>query len=887
MSLKSDFWLFVLVLTLLSLSLTGQIQQSDSLSGQPDSLKIIPVTDPSYIRLKDTAKDTAQIQLSQKKKSFLEDIVDYHATDSMPYDVKNQYLYLYGNAYIKYTDIELKAAVIGINLNTRTLFATFSLDSAGNKVGKPEFKQGEQQFKADTIYYNFDTQRGYIKTLMTEQQGGYLHSQTTKRMEDERICIQDGKFTTCNAEHPHFYISLKKAIFIPDDKIISGPLNLVISDIPTPAYLPFGFFPSQKKFSSGILMPEYGEEQNRGFYLRNGGYYFALNDYFDLALRGDIYSLGTWGAQVASNYKWNYHFSGNFFVKYYKNVFKEEPFPNASTSRDFAVKWSHKQDAKASPGQNFSANVNFSTSSFDKNNTYSVDNRLQNTKNSSISYSKNWSGIVNFSADLRHSQNSQTEIVNMTFPSLTLNVNRQYPFRKKNSSGSFKWYENIQVEYKSKFISDLSVQESNFFTTNILDSLQSGFQHDIPVSANFKFWNFFNFTPSLGYTGKLYPSYKVQRWDPDYPINDTTFGKVVEDIYRDITYAHTFSPVASLGFNPTLYGMYLFKKGRVKAIRHVMTPGISVSWKPPMGKESDFIFRPVVLGLDSVSTTRTYSIYDGTKYGAPSKNATSGSINFSLGNNFEMKSLAKSDTGDVEKKTKLLETLNFRTRYDFYKEGNKLDPVVFTGSTTLFKDAKVNFGGTLNPYAILKEGEEFAAWNIVDNGSLFRLTQANFTVSYSIRGKQKQKKTEPGEEEAPFGMSQEDSLQQSLQNEGIIGDANQHYVDFNLPWSLRMDFNWHYSKPKDIVTTTKSLRFGGEINLTEKWKVSLNSGYDFNRREFTYTTVDIYRDLHCWEARFSWVPFGTYMSYNFQINVKPGLLQDLKYNKTKSWYDNF
>jgi hypothetical protein len=886
LSVKSEFWLFVFVLLLLSFSVPAQVQQSDSLSVVNDTLPVLPVTDPSYIRLKENPSDTVSDNQPIKRKNFLEEIVDYHANDSMPYDVKNQMLYLYGDAFIKYADIELKADLISVDLNTRTLFATFQLDSVGKKIGKPQFKQGEQEFSADTIYYNFDTKRGFIKTLKTEQQGGFLHSETTKRMEDERICIQDGKFTTCNDDHPHFYISLKKAIFIPDDKIISGPLNLVISDIPTPAYLPFGFFPSQKKFSSGILMPEYGEENNRGFYLRNGGYYLALNDYFDLAIRGDIYSMGTWGLQMATNYKWLYHFSGNFHIKYFRNVFGEKLFSNYSTSNDFSVKWSHKQDAKSSPGQNFSANVNFSTSTFDKNNTYSVDNRLQNTKNSSISYSKTWGGAVQFSADLRHSQNSQTQLVNMTFPSLTLNVNRQYPFRAKNTSGSFKWYENIQVEYKSKFVSDLSVLEENFFTTNILDSLQSGFQHDIPVSANFKFWNHFNFTPSLGYTGKLYPSYKVQRWDPAYQINDTTFGKVVEDVYREITYAHTFSPVANLGFNPTLYGMYSFTKGRIKAIRHVMTPGLSFSWKPPLGKENDFIFRPVVLGADSVSNLRTYSIYDGSKYGAPSKKATSGSVSFSLGNNFEMKRLAKTDTGDVEKKTKLLETLNFRTRYDFYKDEKNLDPVSVTGSTSLFKDVKINFGGTLNPYALDEAGLETANWNIIENGALFRLTQANFTLSYSIRGKQKSKKE--GEAENPgFPTTGSDTLQQSLQDEGIIGNAEEHYVDFNLPWSLRMDYSWHYSKPTTVAVTTRSLRFGGEINLTEKWKVSLNSGYDFNRREFTYTTIDIYRDLHCWEARFSWVPFGTYMSYNFQINVKPGMLQDLKYNKTKSWYDNF
>lgn len=817
-------------------------------------------------------------------------MVDYHSEDSMPYDIENQILYLYRDAFIKYEDIELKAGMIAINLETRTLFATFLTDTAGQKVGRPEFKQGDEMFTADTMYYNFVTKRGYIKTLLTEQQGGFLHAETTKRQENGHVCLESGKFTTCNAADPHFYISLKRAILIPNDKIISGPLNLVISDIPTPAYLPFGFFPNQKKFSSGILMPEYGEEANRGFYLRNGGYYFALSDYFDLALRGDIYSKGTWGAQLATNYKKMYAFSGTFNFRYYRNVIGEEPFyPTDSTkSSDFSVKWSHKQDAKSTPGQNFSANVNFSTSSFDKNQTTTVENKLQNTKSSSISYSKTWSGIASFSADLRHSQNSQTELVSLTLPSLTFNVNRQYPFRKKTSTGNFAWYENIQVEYKSAFVSDLEILEENFMNSNLLDSLETGFKHEIPLSANFKFWNFFNFSPSVGYVGKLYPYYKYQEWDPSYQVNDTTFGKVVETYVHKITYAHTISPVASLSFNPTFYGMYLFKRGKVKAIRHVMTPSITANWKPPMGSENDFIFRPVVLGQDSVSTTKTYSIYDGSKYGAPAKNSTSGSVSFSLSNNFEMKTVSKSDTGDVEKKTKLLENLTFRTRYDFYKDEKKLDPVTFTGNTTLFKDVKINFGGTLNPYALDSSNVETANWSIVENGKLFRLTQANLSLSYSIRGKQKNKdKPESGEELQEFEVNSEDSLKSVLEQEGILGDPERDYINFNLPWSLRVDYQVYYSKPQDESTYSMNLRFGGDINLTEKWKVALNSGYDFNRKEFTYTTIDIYRDLHCWEARFSWVPFGTYMSYNFQISVKPGMLQDLKLTKRKSWYDNF
>ncbi len=849
---------------------SGQIVPGDT-TGDPD------------IRLK-----------SSQKKEALDAPVRYLARDSMAYFIRNQMLYLYGDAQIYYQDIELKAAMIAIDIEKKTIYAAYLLDSANNQVGRPIFKQGEDTFEADSINYNFETRKGFIKQLRTEQQGGYLHSKTTKRLPNEQICLQDGKFTTCNADHPHFYISLKKAILIPNEKIVSGPINLVIADIPTPAWLPFGFFPTQKKFTSGVIIPEYGEERNRGFFLKNGGYYLALSNYFDLALRGDIYSKGTWGLQANSNYNIRYRFSGNFNVRFYDNRIGQEGFPNYSRSKDFSVRWTHRQDPKASPGQNFSANVDFSTSGFDRNHTYSADNRLQNTKNSSISYSKSWGGQVNFSTDLRHSQNSQTQKVNLTFPSATLNVNRQYPFRKKSSTGNFAWYENIQIEYKAKLQGNLQVNEENFFSPTILDSLRSGFQHDIPLSANYKFWNYFNFTPNLGYTGKLYPNYQVQEWDPTAQVNDSTFGKVVTRRVNEVSYAHTFSPVASLAFSPTVYGMFTFTRGPVLALRHVMTPSISFNIKPDMGKDNPFVFRPKVLGPDSLDSEQTYSIYDGSIYGSPQRNTRSGSINFSLGNNIEMKAKPTSDTATVDRKIKILEQLNFRTRYDIYKEEKNLDPISFAGSTTLFKDVKINFGGTLNPYALDENGAETAEFGIARGASLFRLTQANYAISYAIRGKQKkQPKPEEGaipeEPENLLETETDEDLEIGMFNpdDGIIGDPNEHYVNFNLPWSLRLDYNWHYTKPGLVSAVTSNLRIGGELNLTEKWKISVNTGYDFNRNEFTYTTIDIYRDLHCWEARFSWVPFGTYMSYQFQLNVKPGILQDLKYNRRRSWFDNF
>ncbi len=701
--------------------------------------------------------------------------------------------------------------------------------------------------------------------MKTEQEGGYLHSEITKRLEDKSICIKDGKYTTCDLDHPHYYIALTKAKVIPDDKIVSGPAYLVLSDMPTPIGLPFGFFPNQKKYSSGILIPEYGEEANRGFFLRNGGYYFALSDYFDLSLRGDIYSKGTWGARLHSNYKKRYKYNGNIDIKFFDNIVGEKGLPNYAKSKDFAIGWKHKQDAKAHPGSNFSADVNISSSTYDRNQTYSSTNYLNNTKSSSVSYSKRWGSDLNFSANLRHSQNSRNKSVSLTLPSLNFSMNRKYPFRRKNAVGDLQWYEKIEISYKSKLENQVNAGDSVIFTREAFDLMKNGFQHDIPISANFKFFKFFTFTPKLNYTGRAYTKHFVKRWDENYFINDTTFGAVVVDTIEQFKYINEFSPSVSLAVSPTFYGLYQFKKGSVKAVRHVISPSVRFNYKAGTGKDNPQVWRPMPIGLDSVDTNNMYSVFAGSLYGSPRSNLESGSVNLSIGNNLEMKVKSQKDTINEYKKIKLIESLNITSSYNMFAEKNNWSNISINGRTTLFKNLKITFGSSFDPYALDSLGNRTTNFELSENKVLGRLTSANFSTGFSFK--------------PPKSTTDEE-------DETIIGDY-EDYVDFNVPWTLRVDYMWKYSKPRLESVVTQTLRFSGDVKLTQKWKIGFSSGYDIEKNDFTYTSIDIYRDLHCWEARFTWIPFGYHQSYNFQINVKSAILKDLKWAKRKSWYDNF
>ena len=790
--------------------------------------------------------------------------INYKAKDSIVFFVQDKKVFLYGEAQINYKEIELKSDYIEIDLGMNTLYARGVPDSAGNLKGKPHYQDGDEKVDAKELKYNFKTRKAYIIDGFTQQEQGYLHSGITKKEADNIVNLKKGKYTTCNLENPHFYIALTKAKVIPKDKIISGPAYLVIADVPTPIGIPFGFFPNKRENTSGIIIPEYGEENNRGFFLRNGGYYFALSDYFDLMLRGDIYSKGTWGTNIRSDYKKRYKFSGNFNARYYNNIIGEKGLPGYIKKKDFSVEWKHSQDPKANPSRTFTANVNISSSTYDQNNTYNAGSYLSNTKSSSISYGKRWSDILNFSANMRHSQNSLNKTVDFTLPSVTFNMNRQYPFRAGGKTSGFKWYENIEVSCNSKLENRINTYDSLLFTSSVYKNFKNGFEHDIPVSANFKLLKYFTFTPKVNYSGWLYTSYITKEWDESLTGTDT----LITDTVNAIKYGQQISPTLSMSFSPTIYGMYILTNTRIKAVRHILMPSVGFTFKPGMGKDNPAYFKTVQ--VDTTGRTQQYSVFQNGIFGGPSTNKRYGTLSFSIGNNLEMKIKTPEDTVNDEKKIKLLESLSFSTSYDIFKDSMNWSPLSIRGRTTLFKNLNVTFSGTVDPYSLDSAGREVNHFEYNKSGNIGRLTSSNLTLGFSIRAPEKKKES-----------SENDLTGQAA------ADYNPDYFDVNIPWSLQVDYSWNYSKPAYTKKVTQTLRFSGDVNITPKWKIGFSSGYDFDTKKLTYTTVNVYRDLHCWEMRFNWVPFGFHQMYSFSINVKASVLKDLKWNKQKSWYDNF
>lgn len=800
--------------------------------------------------------------------------VYYDAEDSLLFDFVKQKAYLYGNAVVIYESINLTADFIEMDFNTNEVYAFGIEDSLGVVNGKPLFKDKEEEFEADTIRYNFRSKKGIIKEVTTEFEGSFLHGGKTKKQENGHVHMIDGKFTTCDLDHPHYYFKISKAKVIPNDKIVSGPAYLVIEDIPTPLGIPFGFFPNSKGGSNGILIPEFGEETNRGFFLRKGGYYWAINDYMDLTVLGDIYSKGSWGLSLSTNYKVRYKYNGNLVMVYNKNKIGYQGLSNYQSNDMYAFRWKFNQDAKARPNSTFSADVNISSSSFDKYNSYSASNYMSTNKTSSISYSKNWPGTpFSLTAALRQNQNNQTRQIKMTLPDVAFNVNRIYPFKRSVKVGKTRFYEKIGVSYNMSLTNQIATTDSAFFDIDF-DNITNGISHKIPITTSFKFLKYTTISPGFNYTERWYFKQMNQFWD--YQDATDTVGYLASDYYTNFSRVWDYN--ASVNWSTQLYGMFNFKKGRLKAIRHVVSPNISFSYRPDFGQEKygyyDEYYRIQYNGTTGQYDTvpYIYSLYSNLPYGSPTRGGA-GSINFNIGNNLEMKIRDKNDTVTTDKKIKILESLVFTTNYNIMADSLNWAPLSINGRTKI-KLFDISFRATLDPYAYgineynrPQRINEFLI-NSADK-KLFRMTTAYASASFSLRSSSSTKAETP-----------------ASQYEVLYGYPD-NYVDFDIPWNLRVSYNFDYRKPYDEATISQNVRLTGDFNLTKKWKISFGSGYDFILNKATYTTVDIYRDLHCWEASLHLVPFGTHKAYMFQINVKASMLKDLKLAKRRSWYDNF
>lgn len=875
--LKTKGLLAALLICLVAvLTVDAQTVDNDSISNVAKSdttAMTVAASDSAAIADSAPASDSVGVKKPKPKKQLLTTDVKTSAQDSTIFSLDGKKVFLFGDAKIEYEDIVLTAAYIEADMDQGIIYAEGVTDSTGTIQGQPVFKQGDEEMKAINITYNVNTKRGYIEKLYTEQEDGYLHSELTKKEVDNSINMLHGKFTTCELEDPHFYLELTKGKYIPDKAIIAGPSYMVMADIPLPLVIPFGYFPITKKKTSGFLMPRVGEENNRGFFLSDGGYYFAGNDYVDFTLRGSIYSKGSWSINGSSRYKLRYKFSGNVNVTYAENVFSEKGLSNYNETREYRIGWSHSQDAKARPNSTFSASVNFSSSGYNKYQTTSSQDYLTNTTSSSISYqmSRIMNSPFSLSMNIQHTQNTRDSSLSLTLPNFTLTMSRIQPFKRRKAVGPMRWYEDIGVSYSGSFQNKVRTHIDSLFTHGTLEKFEYGVKHSPSVTKSFKVLKYFSLSPSASYSERWYfKRHYIEALNDTTPIDSKHYREREErGFYR--VYDYSFG----IGLNTTLYGMVQYRRGPVKALRHVITPSVSYSWRPDFGQEK---FGFYLTDPRDSTGTKLYSPYMHGIYGLPGSGRSS-SFSFSLNNKLEMKVKDASDTVKQERKVPIFEALNFSTSYNMLAEEFKWSDLNISAKTTIFKSFPIQISATGCFYAIDSLGKKIDEFEYNHTGKLFRITRATTSYGYTLSsdklyGKNKKKE------------SDEKTLVVDAEHSMYDDNDLEEYDYFDIPWSLSFSYSLTYTKPGHVGKLSQSLSFNGDFSLTPKWKVGFSSGYDFDSKQFTYTRFSLSRDLHCWAASLNLIPFGPRQSYTFNIAVKSAILQDLKYNKTKSWYDN-
>jgi len=803
--------------------------------------------------------------------------VERYAIDSIVQDIANRKIFLFGEAVINYEDITLKANYIEVDLNTNTVFASGIKDSTGKLRGLPEFTQGDQTFKSNTMTYNFDSKKGFISNVLTEDGNGFLHGTTVKKLDDNTINILHGEYTTCNLEEdPHFGFKFKKSRVIPDSKIVTGPAYMEIEGMSTPLGLPFGFFPNKSGQTSGIRIPTYGEYTNRGFFLENGGYYWAINDYMDLDLLGDIYSRGGWAIKPRFRYKKRYKFSGDFNLGYAVNIVGTKGAPDYSKSTDFKIRWSHRQDPKARPNSTFSADVNIVSGNYVKYNVVSTQAFLSNEFQSSVAYQKNWNSKYFLTLNASHSQNTKTHIVNVSLPEMTFTVNRFYPLRGKSKKKRF--YEDLSVSYTMNLRNTISTTDSVLFDKVTLEqNMQAGASHKIPISLPIKVLKYFTLSNSINFTDRMYSRSIRKYWE-----NDTTIvaGDTLDPGERIDTvpgFRNSYNYSISSSLSTKLFGIVAFKKGPLRAIRHVLTPSVSFSYTPDFGAAKYGYYGTYV---DGDGREISYSHFEGSLYGSP-PGQKSGRIGISLGNNLEIKVPSRKDTITGLRKIKLIESFSISGNYDLSRDSLNMSMITMSGRTTLWKNLNIQYGSVWDPYAADSAGSRINKYEWDVNRRLLRLDNTSWRLSFGF---------ELGDKDFNKEKKPENATDDEM-NE--IESNPDDYVNWNIPWSLNFNYNFTYTNNLDYInyikvpteTIVQTLSFAGQINITPKWKFTFNSGWDFTQNKLSYTSINLYRDLHCWEMRFSWIPLGVRQSWNFSINVKASILQDLKLNKKKDFRD--
>ncbi len=842
--------LFILLALLITPSVVMALNQADTNVVQNPSLKADSLSNPAK-----ATSDSVKIS-----KSALKSKVTYTARDSIRLEVENQKVYLYGDAHVTYEDTKLDAEQIVLDTKNNFVTAKGIVDSTGKRIGDPKFSDGAQEFSSRGMSYNFETKKGKINEVITKEGDGILHGEQVKRDSSNNFFVRHGKYTTCDLEKPHFYISATKVHVIPNDKIVTGPAYLVIADVPTPLMLPFGFFPNKKGQKSGILIPTYGESINQGFFLTDGGYYFGISDKLDLAIRGDIYSRGTWGAKAQSNYAKRYKYNGNVNLSYANQKFGEKYLDDYSNLQNFRVNWTHNQDPKSRPDRRFSASVNAGSSGFGRYQNTTSRQYLQNELNSSISFNKTWIGKpYNLTSSINHNQNTLNKSISIKLPDINFAVARILPFQNIETRTGTKWLKTFGFSYVTTLRNQLDTYDSLFFKKGVdmTSQLKNGMSHSIPVSTSIKLFKYFNVNPSFTYNEKWY----LQTIRKSYSYNEEGLGVLKIDTIRKFQSSRDYAFGTSL--TTALYGMYQFKGGKVKAIRHVLTPTIGYGYVPGLGKN---IYGP--WGFNGSKSS--YTIYDGSLFGGPNTMESS-AINFGLTNNLEMKVKSKKDTVSGYKKYGIFDNLSMFSSYNMIADSFKLAPFNLNVRTRLFQNVDVNVSSTLDPYRLDSAGVRRKEYIWTEKNSIGRITNTNASIGFTLKSKDRVAAS-PSENEQ--------------NNPGKIpGTINDDYVDFNIPWSMNVSYNLSYSKVSLTKSIVQTLSFYGDISITDNWKVGVNSGFDFNTNKLSYTSLNIHRDLHCWEMHLNLIPLGPRRSYSFELRVKSSVLSDLKLPRRQDWYD--
>ena len=857
--------------------------------------------------------------INRQRKNGIDAPVEYTAEDSMTYEGASGLAHLYGQSHVKYQDMDLQSDQIFMQLDSSLVHATGSLDSLGKKFGTPIFKMGSDTYENDTIAFNFKTKKGLISDVYTQQDDGYMTAQLAKRGANGEIYLQHGRYTTCDKDHPDFYIALSRAKMRPGKDVVFGPAYLVVADVPLPFAIPYGFFPFSKSYSSGFIMPTYGDETSRGFYLRDGGYYFAINDKMDLKLLGEIYTKGSWGLSAASNYRKRYKYSGSFFASYQNTVNGEKNMPDYTKATSFKVQWSHRQDSKANPYSSLSASVNFATSSYERNNLTSMYNpqaMTQSTRTSSVSWSTTFSSIgMSLSSTFNLNQNMRDSTIALTLPDLNISISRFYPFKRRHAVGKERWYEKISMSYTGQLSNSISTKEDRLMHSSLTRDWRNGMQHSIPISGNFTLFGYLNINPSLTFTDRMYTQKQELSWDE---ATQTVKRDTLQGFYN--VYNWAFSVSAST----KLYGMYIPSRkvfgDKIMAIRHVVTPSVIFNYAPDFSASRYGFYKTYQkTDADGNVSLVEYSPYEGSLYGVPGRGKT-GSISMDLSNNIEMKVKSDADSTGV-KKISIIDELGASMSYNMAAEERPWSDLSTRLRLKLTKSYTLNINAVFATYAY--EADSVGARPYIgthteySKGRFGRFQGMSQNLSYTLdnkkvsdlikwlkgeRPKRKNDRDSRANRDDDYDTGVETNVDEDMErgkhgarkdNAGKAETDEDGYMAFNLPWSLSLGYGvtmrentsgkFNYDSMRYPYKFTQNLNVSGNLRISDGWNISFSSGYDFENHKISMTTASLSRDLHCFNMSCS-VVLAPYTSYNFSFRCNAATLTDaLKYDKRSSY----